>query len=240
MHARGSAAGIVVAGGSGNRLGSDCNKAYLPLAGRCLVSWALDSLAGVPSMGALILVIRARDRHNARWVLEREVQNFPVELVVGGSTRHESERNGLRSLAGRIDTGEIDTVLIHDAARPLAGADLSASVLHAARRYGGAVPALPADDIIEVDDIGTRQVEGHRVLVSAQTPQGFSAVPLLEAFEAAALDTFDGSDTASCVKRFSDLPLRWIRGDERNVKITYPQDFFLAEQLLAAVDYQVT
>jgi 2-C-methyl-D-erythritol 4-phosphate cytidylyltransferase len=238
---RGTAAGVVLAGGSGTRLDAGENKAYLPLAGRCIASWALNALAAVPDVGPLLLVVRAQDRQRAQWVVEREVDAATVEIVLGGATRQESELNALRHLGGRIDAGLIDVVVIHDAARPLAHPTLVAGVIHAAREHGGALPAEPAEDLTAVDGDGLRVPDKRlSTVVRVQTPQAFAARPLLMAYEAAARARFVGTDTAETVQRFSDLPVQWIAGDPINFKITYPQDLLLAEAALAAASYRIT
>jgi 2-C-methyl-D-erythritol 4-phosphate cytidylyltransferase len=232
-------AAIVLASGSGTRVGADLNKVYLPLAGRRLVSWSVNTIAQLPEVGVVVLVIRPEDASNAQWVRDREI-DVEVDLVHGGATRQESELRALRHLAGRIDSGEIDTVLIHDAARPLVSRSLVAAVLHAAREHGGAIPGLARDDVVSVNP------DGHQVtdvpadrLVAVQTPQGFRAAPLLAAYEAAAREDFVGTDTASCMERFSDLPVRVVAGDDRNFKVTYPHDLLVAEEILARSGYRV-
>ncbi|NIJ13484.1 2-C-methyl-D-erythritol 4-phosphate cytidylyltransferase [Saccharomonospora amisosensis] len=233
------AAGVVLASGAGTRVGAGMNKVYLPLAGRRLVSWSLGAFARVPEIGVLVLVTRPQDTELVEWVLDREVDGTEVELVHGGDTRQESELKALRHLASRIDEGTVDTVLLHDAARPLVSPSLIAGVLHAAREHGGAIPGLPADDIVAVGGDGStlaKQPPG--AIIRTQTPQGFRATPLLAAYEQAAREEFLGTDTASCMERFSGLPVRWVRGEQRNFKITYPHDLVIAEQVLAAEDYQ--
>ncbi|MGH3329502.1 MAG: IspD/TarI family cytidylyltransferase [Streptomycetales bacterium] len=229
------AAGVVLAGGVGARLRAGRSKAYLPLAGRSLISWALRALAGAPGVHPLVLVTRPADRDAARRALERDAAELAVEMVAGGASRHSSEYNALRHLAGRIEAGDVDAVLIHDAARPLASAQLAGDVLRAARAAGGAVPGLPADDLIEVRGAGTRVAGGTPAVVRVQTPQAFAAVPLLAAFRAADAAGFTGTDTASCVEVFTDVEVRWVPGEATNIKITYPQDVVLAEHLHAVL-----
>lgn len=216
---------MVLASGAGTRVGANLNKVYLPLAGRSIVSWSLSAFANVPEVGVLVLVTRPQDDELAAEVLADQSAN--VEVVHGGSTRQESELCALRHLAKRIDSGAVDTVLLHDGARPLITPSLIVDVLRTARIHGGALPGLEADDIVAAD--GTR-LPG--TVVRAQTPQGFRAVPLLEAYEQAAREGFDGTDTASVMERFSALPVHWVHGDERNFKVTYPHDLVVAEQVL--------
>lgn len=230
----GTVAAIVLAGGSGTRVGAEQNKVYLPLAGRAVVSWSLDTLAGVAGIGPVVLVARAEDRDLAGRVLDRDVEYGGVEIVAGGATRQDSELAGLRHLAARIRSGAVDTVLVHDGARPLVGRELVVAVLTAARESGGAVPGLPRHDLATAgpDGIGLAG-PAPAGLVAVQTPQGFAAAPLLAAYEEAARCGFVGTDTASCVERFAPgLLIRAVPGEERNVKITFPHDLLVAERAL--------
>src|SRR6266511_2763753 len=123
MHngAAGSYAGIVLAAGSGTRVGHSGSKAYLPLAGRSVLVWALETLAGTGGVERLVLAVRDQDLELAGEVLERELPGVGVDLVAGGPTRHESEHRALRLLAGDIRRGAIAAVLLDDAARLLPG-----------------------------------------------------------------------------------------------------------------------
>src|SRR5690242_18048914 len=97
---------VVLAGGSGLRVGHDRNKAYLPLGARTAVGMSLQTMASAtaPGLRRLVLVVRADDRELAERTLDEELPHppVPVELVVGGSTRHGSERQALRHLEGDI------------------------------------------------------------------------------------------------------------------------------------------
>ena len=245
VRSRGKAAGVVLASGSGSRMGAEVNgapvnKVYLPLAGRSLVSWSVAALAAVPDIEVLVLVTRPEDEEQVANVLSAHSEPRPgvgIEVVAGGATRQESELMALRHLADRITSGDIDVVLIHDAARPLMSAELVADVLRTAREFGGAIPGLPRDDLIEVADNGVDMLgPAPSRVVAVQTPQGFLATPLLAAYEQAALDGFVGTDTASCIAAYTDIAVHCIDGDERNLKITYPHDLPLAEGVLATGD----
>jgi 2-C-methyl-D-erythritol 4-phosphate cytidylyltransferase len=230
--AGGPYAGIVLAAGSGTRVGHSGSKAYLPLAGRSMLVWALETLAGTGGVERLVLAVRAQDLSLAGEVLERELPGVEVDLVAGGATRHESEHRALRHLAGAIRTGSITAVLLHDAARPLASTDLSERVLAAALSCGAAVPGVPVENVLAVDPAG-RLVPGNRErLVSIQTPQAFRAAPLLDAYDAAARDGFTGTDTAACVERYTDLEVAVVPGEPGNLKITFADDLRIAERLL--------
>ncbi len=225
---------VVLAGGSGLRVGGDRNKAYLPLAGRTAVGISLSTMAAaVPGVARLVLVVRADDVDLAERTLGAEVPHppVPVELVVGGASRHGSEERALRHLEPAIDAGELDLVLIHDAARPLCSPELVATLVRAATASGGAVPGVVADDLAAVGDDGTlTPLVGRHVRI--QTPQVFAAAPLLQAYHRAAEAGFEGTDTAACLERFSTVTVAFVPGEERNFKITYPHDVALADELL--------
>ena len=232
-------AGIVLAAGSGTRVGNSRNKVYLPLAGRRIVTWSLEVFQKIPGIGRLVLVVRDDDRELAAEVLERELPGVPVDLVTGGDTRHESEYRALLHLAEDIRRGEIDVVLVHDAARPLAPLRIVEEVLATAIREGSAIPALPCEDVVGVDEHGRMSHAGRSGMVRVQTPQAFRSGPLLAAYQAAASDGFTGTDTASCVERYEGLPVQVVSGDPRNIKVTYADDLFTAELILTTSGYQL-
>jgi 2-C-methyl-D-erythritol 4-phosphate cytidylyltransferase len=223
------AAAVVLAGGSGSRVGAAGNKVYLPLAGRRVVSWSLRAVCAVSEIGPVVLVIRPEDEDLVREILDREPADRPIAVVTGGTTRHQSELNALRHLAPGIGTGEVDVVAVHDAARPLCGSALFHSVIDIARRVGGAVPALPASDVVPI--AGAADLR-RPTLMRVQTPQAFRARPLLDAFEQATRDGYQGSDTASTVERYADLRIQCVPGHPGNIKVTYAPDLVLAEHLL--------
>lgn len=234
------AVAVVLAAGKGTRVGAEHNKAYLPLAGRRMVSWTLETLTQVPELVRTVLVIRPDDRKRAEQTVDREAPDLDVEIIEGGNTRHESEYKALQYLAPDIESGAVDVVLIHDAARPLAGPGMMKAAVSVAREFGGAVPALEAHDLVKVDADGNLDsLETARNLVRVQTPQAFRAAPLLRAYGEAVREQFEGTDTSSSVERFSDLEVRSFQGDERNLKVTYAHDLFLAERLLADNDYRL-
>lgn len=232
---------VVLAGGRGSRVGADGNKAYLPLAGRRMVTWTLQSLAEVREVARVLLVTRREDRAKAQETLRRELPGLSVEIVEGGSSRHESEFKALQHLAEDIREGAVRVVLIHDAARPLAGPGLMRAALQVADEFGGAVPSLPSHDLIRLEgDQVMAPASAEEMLVRVQTPQAFRAEPLLRAYEVAQAESFEGTDTSSSVERFTDLDVRAFPGDERNLKVTYAHDLFLAERLLAENHYRLT
>ncbi len=227
-----TAVGVVLAAGIGARVGADGNKAYLRLAGRSMLSWSVRAVAGTAEIGRVILVYRRGERDVAARALGDDLPGVAVELVEGGDSRHESEFNMLRHIAADIEDGTVEVVLIHDAARPLAGPDLMRAALDTARRHGGAVPAVAATGLARPRPGGGLEPLTER-LVRVQTPQAFRAGPLLQAYRRAADEGFDGTDTSACVQHFTEVDVRVFPGAATNLKVTYPPDIRLAEHLLA-------
>ncbi len=224
------AVGVVLAAGIGSRIGADGNKAYLMLAGRPMLAWSVRAVADTAEIGRVILVYRRGEYDMAAELVHTELPDRTVELVEGGDSRHESEFNMLRHIAPDIDSGAVDVVLIHDAARPLAGPTMMRAALDTARRFGGAVPAIEAVGLARSTESGP--VPLTEAVVRVQTPQAFRAAPLLEAYRRADTEAFDGTDTSSCVQHFTDVDVRVFPGAATNLKVTYPPDIRLAEHLL--------
>ena len=226
-----TAAFVVLAGGRGTRFGAGLNKVYLPMAGRPVLAWSFVWARQVPGIETFVLVTHPDDREHAESVLRAELPGLAVEIVDGGASRHASERAAVRRLAGRVRAGELEVVAVQDGARPLARPRLIEAVLAEAAATGGAVPAVAAGNLWPPPD---------RRLVRVQTPQAFRAGPLVDAFEAADAAGFEGTDTCATVERFTDVPVRAVRSDDTNLKVTYPGDVERAETLLSETVYDST
>jgi len=226
------AALILLAAGSGVRFGHSTNKVWLPLSGRRIISRSLANASRNFKDARIILVINPDDEEIAHATLQRELSGLKVEVVHGGATRHESEYNALVYLAPQIESGEIEVVLIHDGARPLATPALFVEIATTAHRHGGAIPTIAVDQH-ELDTVRSDTV------VRVQTPQGFVARQLLAAYQKAAIDGFTGTDTSACMEKyFPEIKTVSITADVSNVKITYPQDLIIAEHVLAKRGYK--
>lgn len=219
---------VLVAAGSGTRVGAPTNKVLLPLLGTPVLAWSLRTVCSLPYVERLVVVARAEDADAVGRLVEQQLPDGrEAELVLGGRTRHESESSGFRPLRQAVADGQLDVVAVHDAARPLADAALFDATVLAAHTHGGALPVRPQPGLVTRD--GRQHVTG---LVGVQTPQAFRAGPLLAAYAAADLDGFTGTDTAGCVAAYTDLVVHCVRGSATNLKITFPEDLALAERLL--------
>jgi 2-C-methyl-D-erythritol 4-phosphate cytidylyltransferase len=220
------AVGIVAAAGSGSRLGADRPKALVPLAGRPLVVWSVDTLLG-SGVAEVVVAVPAHKLAAFAAVLPPEAR-----LVAGGATRTASVRTALAAAtaAGRPAP---DAVLVHDAARPLTPPEVVARVLAAlADGAPAVVPVLPVvDTTVSVDGDGV--VTGalsRETLRRVQTPQGFAGAVLVDAYDRLPYGVELTDDAA--VVRAAGVPVSTVPGDERAAKVTVPHDLALAEMRL--------
>jgi 2-C-methyl-D-erythritol 4-phosphate cytidylyltransferase len=229
---------VLLAAGSGTRVGQATNKVLLPLAGVPVLVWSLRAVERLGYVDQVVVVHRDADRAVIEAALRQHPARHQPQLVTGGETRHASEWHALQHLAGPIDAGTIDVVAIHDTARPLAGPDLFEVVIATAAEHGGALPVRVLTGVISRDELGAAGARpagstGTADLVAVQTPQAFRAAPLLEAYRRADRDGFEGTDTAACIERFTDLEIRGVPAPATNLKITFPEDVAVAERLLS-------
>lgn len=228
------AVAVVLAGGSGARMGGDANKVHLGVGGRTVLERSLAAFEEAASIGQVVLVRRAADAPATERILAGGGLRKLVAVVDGGSTRHASEWAGLRACAdlGAGQLGGPAVIAIHDAARPFIRAAAIDELVAAAHRHGGAVPAIPIDAPMLREHDGQLVLVGSGALVRVQTPQAFRAAPLLAAYAAAHEAGFDGVDTASTVERFAPaLEVVWVPGDPANLKLTVPADLAEAARL---------
>ena len=226
MSSQPTVASIVLAAGSGTRFGHNINKVWLPLNGRHIISRSLTNASVSFKDARVIVVINPGDEEFARKALEADAMPTSIEIVYGGASRHESEFNALQYLKPAIINGEIDIVLIHDGARPLATPELFSAIAEGAVAHGGAIPTIALDP----HEMDTAREE---TVARVQTPQGFRAQPLLEAYEKSSEEGFIGTDTAACMEKYCpELKIFAVPGDVFNFKITYPQDLAIAELLI--------
>lgn len=220
---------MVVAAGRGERLRSAESKAFVSLAGRPLVSYALAALRACAEVSEMVLVVGAGDVERARRDLLEGGGDRSERVVAGGEHRQDSVAAALGELSP-----DCDIVVIHDGARPLARPGLVGRCVEAAAEHGAAVAALACTDTVkEVGGEGnvSRTLDRSRIWL-AQTPQAFRSDLLARAHAAGRAAGVEGTDDASLVERLGH-PVHVVEGDPDNIKITYPRDVRWAEQLLA-------
>ncbi|MBI3437677.1 MAG: bifunctional 2-C-methyl-D-erythritol 4-phosphate cytidylyltransferase/2-C-methyl-D-erythritol 2,4-cyclodiphosphate synthase [Proteobacteria bacterium] len=221
-----SVGALIVAAGTGERAGGGCPKQYQPLAGQPVLAWSVEAFA-VAGAERIVVAIAPGSAEMAREAAGRT----DVMFVEGGATRTASVRTGLAAL------GDVDVVLIHDAARPgLTPAMVAALVQAVNAGSDGAAPALQISDSLRRVDAANHMVgEVERSgLVRVQTPQAFRGAVIRDAYAALSPDTTVSDDLA--VARAAGANIQLIPGHERLMKLTYAEDFAVLERLMDAVN----
>ena len=220
---------VVVAAGSGTRLGHEEPKAFAPIHGATILEHSLRGVFGAVEPAQVIVVAPAALVARARTIAEHAAgaASGYLTVVAGGETRQGSVAAGLAALADGVEV-----VLVHDAARALTPSTLIDRVAQAVLSGGcGVIPALPVSDTIKRVD-GERVIESvdRSELVHVQTPQGFPRAALVDTYASA---TADHTDDAALFTA-AGHPVVTVPGEARAFKITTPWDLHRAEQLLDA------
>jgi 2-C-methyl-D-erythritol 4-phosphate cytidylyltransferase len=221
---------VVVAAGSGTRVGARVNKVLLPLLDVPVVAWSVRTALALPDVRRVVVVHHPDEASAMADALAPHLGDGEVVLVPGGATRHDSEWRAFGVLADEVDAGTVRVVAVHDAARPLATADLFERTIAAARAQGGAIPVVPVDHVVTRDGSPGPDAD----LVGVQTPQVFDAADLLAAYRSAEREGFAGPDTASCVERYGRARIAAVPSTPANLKITFAHDLDLAAGLVSS------
>ncbi len=225
-HSPPRAAGIVVAAGSGLRLGGATPKQFQLLGGKPMLVWSVEAMLRCNKIAAVAVVVPVEDQHRVRTMLPH---GWNIHVVAGGATRTDSVRAGLDAL----DPIHPDHVLIHDAARPGLTPDVIEELLAALSDADAACPALPvADALKRSDTLATVDREG---LVRVQTPQAFRWEAVTRAYASAPSGAVDDL----VLLEGTGAKITLTRGRQALMKVTYPEDFALAEKLIGSPTIRV-
>ena len=222
---------LLLAAGSGRRMGASQNKVFLKIGGKSAVQRCLETFACLVD-GAMV-VHRPEDAQEiAREIAPFAPAAFPfLKTAFGGETRQESVEKGFRALRG-LGCAKDDLILIHDCARCLVSRELIRRLIDAASEKGAVIPGISATNTIKVTD-GNQVVStpDRASLSEIQTPQVCRAEWLEEALARAARDHFLGTDDASLLEH-AGFPVFIEAGEKRNIKLTTMEDIQMAEIFL--------
>ena len=224
-----NASAIIVAAGSGIRLGRSEPKAFVKIGGRTMLSYSLRVVASVSSIKELVIAVPDGFESAARAEVTAVGVRIPVKITGGGAERQDSVR-----IALGLTSSESDLVVVHDAARPMVTAKIFEACLEAAARAGGAIAAIPvADTLKRVVDSAIAETIARAGLWQAQTPQAFRREVLVAAHSRALNERIIATDDADLVER-SGTRVEVVEGSTANIKITTPSDLAIVEAIIAA------
>jgi 2-C-methyl-D-erythritol 4-phosphate cytidylyltransferase len=219
---------LVPCAGSGLRAGAPIAKQYVEIAGRPLVAHTLAALVAVQRLSRILVVVAPEDQHYEGLPALPSDPRLALARC-GGTTRAATVAGGLAKLAG-LGAAPNDWVLVHDAARCLVRAEWIDALVDACRGDGiGGLLALPVSDTL-------KRAEGDRAVATmarenvwkAQTPQMFRFGVLADALARSP----EATDEASAIEAIGLRP-KLVAGSAENIKVTHPDDFAIAEALLA-------
>lgn len=219
----GRTAAVIVAGGSSSRMGG-VDKQFARLRGVPVLALSALSYERARSVDEIVIVTRAGMENAVEELCRAHGVTKLKCAVAGGETRQASVLCGLSAVSG-----DITLAAVHDGARPLVETAHIEGVIHAARQYGAAVLAAPARDTVKLADDGfvASTPDRERVFL-AQTPQAFYLPWYLEAVKVGGAASF--TDDSALLEN-AGFPVKIVPGDSRNIKLTTPEDFLIAEAL---------
>lgn len=228
---------IVLAGGSGKRLGGTRPKQYMELCGKPLIWYCLKTFED-SFMDEIVLVCRkGEEEYCQKEIVEKYGFKKITQIVCGGRERYDSVYNGLKAC------GDCKNVFIHDGARPFVTEYVLERCLHYVEKYGAAAAAVKAKDTIKLEngDGFIAQTPDRELVWQIQTPQVFEYRMILGCYEKLKKDEdrlikadVSVTDDTMVAKMYADIDARLVESDYKNIKITTADDILIAEAIVKA------
>ncbi len=219
---------IIIAGGSGHRMGQDIPKQFINVYDKPILMYTLEGFQNHPQIDEILVVCIEG------WcdVVKAYAKQFNItklkEVVVGGKTGQESIRNGVFALEGKVK--EDDIIIIHDGIRPMVDDFVLTDVILTARKYGNAVTSLPYNEQIfvvdEEDETTTKKFIPRETLRRVSTPQAYTYQKLFWAYKKAfdeGIGIYGSSYTNTMMVELGET-LHFAAGSDRNIKLTTKED----------------
>lgn len=223
---------VILAGGIGSRLNAGIPKQFLKVAGMSVIEHTITTFQRHPLIDEIAVVVNDAYRQKMASYIVKNGFSKARKILASGSERHHSSLSAIK--AYELE-GEECNLIFHDAVRPLISPAIIDRVVSALDRFDAVDVAIPsADTIIKVDDQDTiSEIPQRKMLRRGQTPQGFKLSTIAAAYRNALADP-DFVTTDDCgvvVKYLPDTRVGVVAGEESNMKLTYPEDFYLIEKL---------
>ena len=213
---------IIVAGGTGQRMGSVVPKQFLEIEGKSILLHTIDQFVNAFDDISLVVVLPEGYIEEGKKLLNNRTKN-PIQFIAGGETRFESVKNGLTTVKEKC------IVFVHDAVRCLLTPALIQRCYQQAVENGSAIPAVSSTDTVRIMENETHHLFDREKVMLIQTPQTFQSEVILTAFNQAYQPNF--TDEANVVEA-SGQPVFLVDGEFENIKITRPLDLAIATYVL--------
>lgn len=215
---------IIVAGGTGQRMGTAVPKQFLAVEGKAIILHTIDQFVAAFADMDFVIVLPADYIQEGQAIIASSGLTQPFQFVIGGDTRFQSVKNGL----AHVDHDAM--VFVHDAVRCLLTPHLIQNCFEQAVDKGSAIPAVRSTDSIRLIDGTKHHVVNRDHVMMIQTPQTFNAAILIKAFEQAYQPAF--TDEANVLEA-SGTEVFLVEGEHDNIKITRPLDLAIASYILS-------
>jgi 2-C-methyl-D-erythritol 4-phosphate cytidylyltransferase len=214
---------IIVAGGTGTRMGSDLPKQFMLLKGKPVLYYSLKTFLDAFDDLQIILVLPAAFTDMGEEIVDAFFDKERIKITIGGDSRFHSVKNGLKLV------NEESIIFVHDAVRCLASIELIHRCYEMALEIGSAIPVVVSRDSVRIlNEDESETIDRNKVLL-VQTPQTFHSKILLPAYEIDFKDKF--TDEATVVEAYG-IKVSLTEGEETNIKITRPIDLLVADRMV--------
>lgn len=218
---------IILASGTGSRYGSELPKQFLKINNKTILEHSIEAFENNKSIDAIILVITPDYKNLAEEIVSKSNYKKLIKILSGGKTRKDSSYIGVMA----VDEDEAN-VLIHDCARPLVSQNIINNCIEALGEHEAVDVAIPvADTIVEISENIIKKLPERKFLRRSQTPQCFRLSLIKKAHELAKNDD-NFTDDCGLVFKYNLSEIYVAEGEEENIKITYPNDIFIAEKII--------
>ena len=224
---------VVLAGGSGRRIGGDLPKQFIEVNGRAIIEYSIDAFEKSDGIDEIAVVVNKDFVAEMNKIVARNSWTKLKKILDGGVERSDSSLSAIKAYEGTSCN-----LIFHDAVRPLVSQRIIADVIAALKNYNAVAVSVPSTDtIVEVDESGKfiGRIPNRSMLRCQQTPQAFGYEIIAKAYKLAEEDSkFVATDDCGVVSRY--LPAEKIfivDGDDSNIKVTYPKDLGLLENLIS-------
>ena len=217
---------LIVAGGVGNRMGSDVPKQFIEVLGKPVIAYTIEAFEKSDCIDEIVIVTLEDYIVFCKDIVDSFGFSKVKSIISGGKTRQESVYNGLKEITGEY-------VLIHDGARPLVSQEVIKNCVYTVTTYGACAVGVKVNDTLKIAD-DNKIIKGtpdREHIYAIQTPQCFKTEEIISAHKSAMESGFSGTDDAMLYERLGGN-IKIVYGDYSNIKITTPIDIAVMEAYL--------
>lgn len=222
---------VILAGGSGSRLGGLLPKQFIKVCGKSLLEYSIEAFESHPQIDRIVIVIKEEYISQVHLLINQNNYKKISNVISGGSERYESSMSALKTCKN-----DDDILLFHDCARPMVSHRIITDCLSEMRHYDAVSVAVKTSDTIYVStsDCKISSIPPRSTLLNAQTPQCFRAGLIRTAYHKALQDpAFQPTDDCSVVFRYlPGVPIQIVEGEVSNIKITYKEDLLTMTRMI--------